>query len=364
MLHSNHVRKTIAITALITATALPAAGYQTDGVINGSFSEASSGEWQTVRYLEEFDSVPDKNFRLEVTRKFESGRSFAHMEVIRNYDGELPTSRVKPRLFQRDITLPQTSSCIRSVLLEFDYRATSEISYYGLIAELSVRQVDMEPYETVSTAWLSQSEANQNSDDHGGWTTAQMILEIPEDLDLADSENLLFDVTFTVGACSTAPSCEPDFALVDLDEISIHANPSTGSDLSHGGMSGCGPDFGVVTWQRGVEILFEIDRTVLDRPVRPNYRQLIVGNYFCRPFGDVSCLASHDPLKVDYTPAKSKAYCLGDLNEDGTVNGADLTLLFSNWGSDPELGDLNCDGMADGQDLTLMFSNWGRCRLG
>ena len=55
--------------------------------------------------------------------------------------------------------------------------------------------------------------------------------------------------------------------------------------------------------------------------------------------------------------------CPPDLNLDGTVNGADLGLLLSNWG--PCTGsciyDQNADGMINGADLGLLLSSWGPC---
>ena len=50
----------------------------------------------------------------------------------------------------------------------------------------------------------------------------------------------------------------------------------------------------------------------------------------------------------------------GDLNLDGVINGADLALLLSIWGSsNPPTGDLNGDGSVGGADLTILLSNWG-----
>jgi hypothetical protein len=54
--------------------------------------------------------------------------------------------------------------------------------------------------------------------------------------------------------------------------------------------------------------------------------------------------------------------CPEDLTGDGVVNGEDLGLLISLWGSCsgcPE--DLNGDGAIDGADLGLFFAAWGGC---
>jgi hypothetical protein len=47
----------------------------------------------------------------------------------------------------------------------------------------------------------------------------------------------------------------------------------------------------------------------------------------------------------------------GDLNGDGSVDGADLGLLLSNWGGSG-IGDLSGDGLVDGADLGLLLSAW------
>jgi hypothetical protein len=51
----------------------------------------------------------------------------------------------------------------------------------------------------------------------------------------------------------------------------------------------------------------------------------------------------------------------GDLNADGSVNGADLGILLGAWGAaDPgEPADLNADGVVDGIDLGILLGNWG-----
>ena len=55
--------------------------------------------------------------------------------------------------------------------------------------------------------------------------------------------------------------------------------------------------------------------------------------------------------------------CPGDFNGDGLVNGSDMGLLLSVFGSTdpPEGTDLNNDGLINGADLGLLFSAWGSC---
>ena len=55
--------------------------------------------------------------------------------------------------------------------------------------------------------------------------------------------------------------------------------------------------------------------------------------------------------------------CPADLDGDGVVDGADLTLLLADWGcsGDDCPADLNTDGTVNGADLTIILSAWGDC---
>jgi hypothetical protein len=52
------------------------------------------------------------------------------------------------------------------------------------------------------------------------------------------------------------------------------------------------------------------------------------------------------------------APCLGDLNGDLTVDGADIGLLLGDWGNGGP-GDLNDSGTTDGADIGILLSAWG-----
>jgi len=58
--------------------------------------------------------------------------------------------------------------------------------------------------------------------------------------------------------------------------------------------------------------------------------------------GDIGCT---DPI-------------LGDLNLDGVVNGADLSILLAAWGTADPVADLNDDGIVNGTDLAILLGAW------
>lgn len=54
--------------------------------------------------------------------------------------------------------------------------------------------------------------------------------------------------------------------------------------------------------------------------------------------------------------------CLGDLNLDGVVNGADITVILGNWGATTGgTGDANGNCVVDGADIAVVLGNWGPC---
>lgn len=52
--------------------------------------------------------------------------------------------------------------------------------------------------------------------------------------------------------------------------------------------------------------------------------------------------------------------CPADISGDGSVNGSDLAILLSGWGSAGS-SDVNGSGTTDGSDLAILLSAWGAC---
>ena len=67
-----------------------------------------------------------------------------------------------------------------------------------------------------------------------------------------------------------------------------------------------------------------------------------------------SLKAALDALNADMAP------CVGDINMNGGVGGADLAAMLSFWGG-PSVADLNNDALTDGADLAILISSWGPC---
>jgi len=72
--------------------------------------------------------------------------------------------------------------------------------------------------------------------------------------------------------------------------------------------------------------------------------------------------SSQDPSSKKIKPAKRA--CLGDLNGDGKVDGADLGTLLGAWGpgGGGTCADINDNGTVDGADLGTLLGNWGVCK--
>ncbi len=57
-----------------------------------------------------------------------------------------------------------------------------------------------------------------------------------------------------------------------------------------------------------------------------------------------------------------QAGCLGDIDHDGDIDGADLGVLLTVWGEDDEFADLDGSGEVNSADLGLLLAAWGDCR--
>ncbi|MDA1178598.1 MAG: PEP-CTERM sorting domain-containing protein, partial [Planctomycetota bacterium] len=52
--------------------------------------------------------------------------------------------------------------------------------------------------------------------------------------------------------------------------------------------------------------------------------------------------------------------CIGNVNGDGTTDGADVAIIYNAWGTNNAQADLTKDGIVDGADLAEVFNCWGQ----
>jgi hypothetical protein len=74
--------------------------------------------------------------------------------------------------------------------------------------------------------------------------------------------------------------------------------------------------------------------------------------------GTVTQVTTESALDAEIIVAGALREVVGDLNGNGAVDAADLTILLGNWGGSG-LGDLNGDGTVGAADLTALLNAWG-----
>ncbi|MFM1882443.1 MAG: hypothetical protein RJA05_852, partial [Planctomycetota bacterium] len=65
------------------------------------------------------------------------------------------------------------------------------------------------------------------------------------------------------------------------------------------------------------------------------------------------------PYQADAT--STVCDCRADLSGDSVVNGVDLAIILSNWGTASAAADLTGDGTVGGSDLAIILAAWGTC---
>lgn len=73
-------------------------------------------------------------------------------------------------------------------------------------------------------------------------------------------------------------------------------------------------------------------------------------------FSMIACFAFSLPCFAPPEPCD-----LGDLTGDGIVDGSDITIVLTQWGTDDKVADISGDGIVDGIDLSLVLIDWDSC---
>ena len=79
--------------------------------------------------------------------------------------------------------------------------------------------------------------------------------------------------------------------------------------------------------------------------------------FYCREHVSVKFgIASGATLDLTLETAIPDDPC--DLNGDGSVDGADLSIVLGSWGTSDSEADLDGSGMVDGADLSMILGCW------
>jgi hypothetical protein len=68
-----------------------------------------------------------------------------------------------------------------------------------------------------------------------------------------------------------------------------------------------------------------------------------------------------DGLTMENLICDDSPACLGDIDENGVIDGSDLSQILGFWGQSGVPADLNVDGDVDGLDLAILLGGWGAC---
>jgi alpha-tubulin suppressor-like RCC1 family protein/ferredoxin len=98
----------------------------------------------------------------------------------------------------------------------------------------------------------------------------------------------------------------------------------------------------------GIYVSFAIESTDCNLNGMPDWREM--------PVTDVD----HDGI-VDRCVGGT-VDCPADVDGDGTIGGADLSLLLASWGKNFAAADLDGDGIVGGSDLGTLLGAWGACK--
>jgi hypothetical protein len=76
---------------------------------------------------------------------------------------------------------------------------------------------------------------------------------------------------------------------------------------------------------------------------------------------DASEFVTVDTCAITVVSGGGNACCIADLNADGDVNAADLSVLLASWGLDNATADLDRNGSVGASDLAILLASWGGC---
>jgi len=168
--------------------------------------------------------------------------------------------------------------------------------------------------------------------------------KLPQEVNLAV-------IDWSVPSGSSAPLFAPNLGVLDLSDVQVLATVPT--------LRGTPDEGNLLIYSQESAVLLEVTR-----------KGAVLSSFsFAGIAGDAEgvtigidgtiYVVGETPALYVLTP-KEPATCPADLNDDGVVNGADLSILLADWGG-AGAGDLNGDGVVNGADLSILLAAWGDC---
>ena len=350
--------------SLGTATSMAVA----DGVVDGSFDQGSINAWTKTNY----GTCDDVRFTTLVVDSdaLDSDRRGVLTLALGLPEG-LQHISPAPDVRQDGIVLDPCQAT-DFVVLRFDHRVSTESStaFPGLAVRLEARTQDglnggwetyhelaALPYETLAGDPLAT-----------GWSTAEVILDLPEDFSTDDLE---FAIEFQMLGHSLSVAGQKDcaviYAEVNIDQVVLGYGLDRGDSPRLDTSELCGLDetnlldcFDQDLARESISTSLQNSGDVARRwhhwdrdpsePIR------------CRPSSgnEVDCLVDFPVREFPYTRSTlaRPRDCPADFNHDGIVDGSDLALLLGAWGGEDSCFDLNRNGLVDGADLAYLLGTW------
>jgi hypothetical protein len=207
------------------------------------------------------------------------------------------------------------------------------------------------------------------------WLTEELVIPLPDSED-HPRESLEFEIMFDLDpwsidwemACDDSTLgdggvCQPRYAEVHLDQIELEFGTPRSTADSFPEICGRGALSVTLVGSKDVSLSIPGDGSEIVPIARRPERRIPNANE-CD--SDTDCLEVALEAEIRLfelaDPCVPSIPCPADLNRDGVVGGADLTIMFGAWGACVDCpSDLNGDGVTNGADLTIMFGAWGPC---
>ena len=332
------------------------------GVLNGTFD--CDGDGEEWRYFAP-QSAQNNGVIAEIGPHFARASNVLSLTMTRL--PVIPNGRHPVEvLWQEAIRFPDAPA--RQLALRFDHRIVQPIAFeQAVIVEFSsIETCSTEPDSTSSSMYISSmTPADAAADEHGGWMTSEVYLDLPEFVECASCVecDILFKMKKVQGCDNDRFSAQ---MLLDNIEIRVVDEPL---DLEDGQPRECTLESCGIAFETNFptyvteQVVARVAGTALQDERRFERRCTEV---VCCPENEDFREFASTYLQSYDRPASTwlgTAVCPADINGDGEVDGGDIGMLLASWDTDAACSpaDVNGDGRVDGADLGAILSSWGPC---